>query len=92
MTPIEIRSGLRKLEFKGSTDAASLPDDTHALVEFVRTEPLGPGDAVRIVLGMRGGVLRELVGQPRLVDTRREPRGAPEYYYQLDGLIGVARP
>jgi hypothetical protein len=92
VTPIEIRSGLRRLEFKGPTDAATPSDDTHALVEFVRPEPLGPEDAVRIVLGTRDGLLRELIGQPRLVDTRQAPRGAAEYYYQLHGLIAVSRP
>jgi hypothetical protein len=91
LTPIEIRSGLRRLEFNSPDDAASPPDDTHALVEFVRPEPLGPQDAVRIVLGTRNGQLRELIGQPRLMDTRKAPRGNSEYHYQLHGPIAVSR-
>ena len=82
----EIREGLRKLEFEESSDAVSKP--RHVLVEFVRPEPFGPQERVRIPLGRQGGVLRELVGEPRLVDTRAiGARGKCEYRYRLHGPV-----
>ncbi len=90
MPPIEIRSGLRKLEFIQQDTAESSRDETHALVEFVRPEPLDPKVPVRIVLGARHGLLRELIGRPQLMDTRHEARGAAEYRYQLHGPIAIS--
>lgn len=90
MSPIEIRSGLRKLEFEPPAAVEGPGAEKHALVEFVRPEPLDPEVSVRIVLGSRNGVLRELIGQPQLVDTLRAPRGAAEYRYQLLGAIAIS--
>jgi hypothetical protein len=82
----EIREGLRKLEFEESPNAVIKP--RHVLVEFVRPEPFGPEERVRIPLGRQGGVLRELVGEPRLVDTRAiGARGKCEYRYRLHGPV-----
>ena len=60
----EIREGLRKLEFEASSNSESGP--RHAVVEFVRPEPFEPEAMVRVPLGRQGGVLRELIGEPRL--------------------------
>lgn len=90
MSPIEIRSGLRKLEFEPPAAVESAGAEKHVLVEFVRPDPLDPEVSVRIVLGARNGLLREIIGQPRLVDTLRAARGAAEYRYQLHGPIAVS--
>jgi hypothetical protein len=82
----EIREGLRKLEFEESSKVVS--GARHVLVEFVRPEPFGPEEMVRVPLGRQGGVLRELVGEPRLVDTRAiGARGQCEYRYRLHGPV-----
>jgi hypothetical protein len=82
----EIRKGLRKLEFEGSSNSESGP--RHVVVEFVRPKPLGPEEIVRVPLGRQGGVLRELVGEPRLVDTRATGAiGKCEYRYRLRGPV-----
>lgn len=82
----EIREGLRKLEFEASSNSESAP--RHVVVEFVRPEPLSPEEMVRVPLGRQGGVLRELVGEPRLVDTRvTGARGKCEYRYHLRGPV-----
>jgi hypothetical protein len=90
----EIRQGLRKLEFEDPSNSESGP--RHVVVEFVRPKPFGPEEMVRIPLGRQGGVLRELIGEPRLVDTRATGAGGvSEYRYRLRGpvvevLIGTA--
>lgn len=90
----EIREGLRKLEFEASSNSES--GARHAVVEFVRPEPFEPEAMVRVPLGRQGGVLRELIGEPRLVDTRATGAiGKSEYRYRLRGpvvevLIGTA--
>jgi hypothetical protein len=82
----EIREGLRKLEFEGLSDSDSGP--RQVVVEFVRLEPLGPEETVRVPLGRQGGVLRELIGEPRLVDTQTTGgRGKCEYRYRLRGPV-----
>jgi hypothetical protein len=82
----EIREGLRKLEFEGLSNSESGP--RHVVVEFVRPEPLGPEETVRVPLGRQGGVLRELIGEPRLVDTGTTgARGKSEYRYRLRGPV-----
>jgi hypothetical protein len=82
----EIREGLRKLEFEGLSNSESGP--RHVVVEFVRPEPLGPEETVRVPLGRQGGVLRELIGEPRLVDTEAKgARGKCEYRYRLRGPV-----
>ena len=82
----EIRAGLRKLEFEGLSNSESGP--RHVVVEFVRPKPLGPEEIVRVPLGRQGGVLRELIGEPRLVDTRATGAiGKNEYRYRLRGPV-----
>ena len=82
----EIREGLRKLEFEGLSNSESGP--RHVVVEFVRPEPLGPDETVRVPLGRQGGVLRELIGEPRLVDNGATgARGKCEYRYRLRGPV-----
>jgi hypothetical protein len=78
MSQIEIRSGLRKLEF----DATE-----RALVEFARDVPLPDAKTVRIELGLRDGVLRELTGCPELIEAKDEKRGKREYVYRLRANI-----
>jgi hypothetical protein len=93
VSPTEIRSGLRKLEFEALPVAAGNADPERVLVEFVRDQPLGADEIVRIALGLRDGLLRELVGQPQLVETKRPAKGKAEYYYRLSGTVdtGTAR-
>jgi hypothetical protein len=83
MTPIDIRSGLRKLEFEspGVDDEAA-----SALVEFVHTSRLDPHQTVRVSLGVRDGAERQLVGRPTLIKESSN-RGGGEYYYRLQGAI-----
>jgi hypothetical protein len=82
----EIREGLRKLEFEEPPNSESGP--RHVVVEFVRPEPLGPEETVRVPLGRQGSVLRELIGEPRLLDTRATgARGKSEYRYRLRGPV-----
>jgi hypothetical protein len=81
MTLIEIRSGLRKLEF----DAAE-----GALVEFVSPSPLAESEAVRVQLGFRNGKLREIVGRPELIETASARRGERGYRYRLCAPIVTA--
>jgi hypothetical protein len=82
----EIREGLRKLEFEEASHAVSGPK--HVVVEFVRSEPFGPEEMVRVPLGRQCGVLRELIGEPQLIDTRAiGARGKCEYRYRLHGPV-----
>jgi len=90
MTALEIRSGLRKLEFEGASAERGSDESERALVEFVREQPLHETETVRIELGRRNGVLREVVGRPTLVETLRR-KGKIEYYYRLQGLIERAK-
>jgi hypothetical protein len=87
---IEIRSGLRKLEFEGSAAERSADSEERALVEFVCEAPLPEAEAVRIELGARGGVLRELSGCPELVETKALKAGKREYLYRLRGRIAAS--
>ena len=86
MTVLEIRSGLRKLEFDGASTERGNDESERALVEFVREQPLLEGETVRIELGRRNGVLREVVGRPVLVETVRH-KGKLGYYYRLQAVI-----
>jgi hypothetical protein len=80
MAHIEIRSGLRKLEF----DSPS----SRALVEFACEAPLPNAEQVRIELGLRDGILREITGCPELIETRNAKRGPRQYVYRLNAVIG----
>lgn len=86
MIPIDIRSGLRKLEFHGSSSTRDDEDAASALVEFVYLTRLDPFQTVRVSLGIRDGVERHLVGRPTLL-TEQSNRGSGEYYYRLYGAI-----
>ncbi|MEP7245730.1 MAG: hypothetical protein ABI885_18925 [Gammaproteobacteria bacterium] len=86
MTALEIRSGLRKLEFEGASAEPGDAESERALVEFVREEPLPETATVRVELGRRNGVLREVLGRPLLLETLRR-KGKVEYYYRLQGPI-----
>ena len=86
--PVEIRAGLRKLEFRQSTDRE--PSTTAVVVEFVLSVPLAERAKVRVPLGMRSGVLRELVGEPQLLGTTRPAAGNREYRYRLSGEVNEA--
>lgn len=89
MSHIEIHSGLRRLEF--SNQACRKPDDEsgEVLVEFVREAPLLREDTVRVPLGRRGPLLRELSGRPLLLRTDVLKDGSMEYHYQIRGPIEV---
>jgi hypothetical protein len=89
MAPIEIHSGLRRLEFERSEQGAG--ESTHALVEFVRGTPLTAGQTVRVALGRRNEMLRELVGVPDLIETHSANGGTAQYLYRLRAAVTVAR-
>jgi hypothetical protein len=67
MTTLDIRTGLRKLEFQRPRTRVSDDDDERVLVEFVHATRLEPHQTVCVTLGVRDGVLRQLVGRPTLL-------------------------
>jgi len=85
MMPLEIRSGLRKLEFQGAQPNGD-DEDERVLVEFVSARRLDAGQTVCISLGVRDGVVRQLIGQPMLVKEQPAKSGV-EYYYRLQGSV-----
>jgi hypothetical protein len=90
MTPLEIRSGLRKLEFE--TPGGRNDDENETvLVEFVHATRIDPHQTVRISLGVRDGVERQLIGRPTLI-SEQSNRGGGEYYYRLYGVIARETP
>jgi hypothetical protein len=89
MMPLEIRSGLRKLEFQGARPSAEEEDNERVLVEFVHGSRLEPHQTVCISLGVRNGVVRQLVGHPTLLQEQ-SGRTGPEYYYRLHGEVAQA--
>lgn len=92
MSPLEIRTGLRKLEFAAGTarDSQAEGGEQQVLVEFVRPAPIADGTTVRVPLGRRDGVLRELTGRPQLMETRPSAQGATEYHYRLRGPVATS--
>jgi hypothetical protein len=82
---LEIRTGLRRLDFSAS-------EEDQAAVEFVRPQALAVGQRVRVPLGLRDGQLRELIGQPEHVKSEASPKGKTEHLYRLRGVISTARP
>jgi hypothetical protein len=86
--PIEIRSGLRKLEFKSAKGADSEAAQ-QAVVEFVRPTRLAQSDTVSVVLGLRDGVIRRLEGRAQFVETSLSSSGEEEYVYRLQGVIAA---
>ena len=85
MICVEIRAGLRGLEFQPAATDGDVAQ--YATVEFARSTPLCAGEKVRVPLGSQGNVLRELVGEPQLVETIKLARARHEYRYRLHGRI-----
>lgn len=87
MSCVEITSGLRKLEFEGRRKSTELP--RYAVVEFVRVTPMKAGEKVRVPLGSQDGVLRELVGEPQLLEKINLGVDRHKYRYRVRGPIGA---
>jgi hypothetical protein len=83
MAALTIQSGLRKLEFISFGDDS---ETSEARVEFARESPLPEGERVHILLGMRAGKLRSLVGVPLLLE-QSTAAAHTEYRYRLHGQI-----
>ena len=88
--PLEIRSGLRRMEFI-DTSRGERDGSDRAAVEFARPEALAAGQRVRVPLGLRNGQLRELVGAPEQLENA-SGQGATEYVYRLRGPISTVQP
>jgi len=84
MAELEIRRGLRKLEFISAEEDRETAEQ--ASVEFARESPLPAGERVVISLGMRAGKLRTLIGVPQLI-TEEAAAARSEYLYRLSGHI-----
>jgi hypothetical protein len=84
---VEIRTGLRRLEFEAPRVGHRKQKVEEALVEFVCSTPLRPRDIVRVELGVREGVMRELIGRPDLVRTVEIDSETQEYHYRLHAQI-----
>ena len=88
---LEIRTGLRRMEFidtsRGERDSGS----DRAAVEFVRLEVLAAGQRVRVPLGLRNGQLRELVGAPEHLKSEASAHGSTEHLYRLRGQISTVQ-
>jgi hypothetical protein len=85
MAVIEIRKGLRRLDFTPNQDAPSSQANTHVLVEFEVGNQLADDQLVRINLGLRDGVIRELKGRPVLVNASNSKARA--FMYRLEGDV-----
>ncbi len=85
MEILEIRKGLRKLNFTPKEDAKASHAGTHVLVEFEVADQLAADQLVLINLGLRDGVQRELQGRPRLIT---QPSGKGQSFtYRLEGDV-----
>jgi hypothetical protein len=91
MHPVDIRSGLRKLEFQHSRARSADDDSERVLVEFVHATRLDPHQTVSVTLGVRDGVLRQLVGRPTLLQEQSD-KGNAVYYYRLQGTVARTEP
>jgi hypothetical protein len=91
MTTLDIRTGLRKLEFQRPRTRVSDDDDERVLVEFVHATRLEPHQTVCVTLGVRDGVLRQLVGRPTLLKEQSEQENEL-YYYRLQGAVARKEP
>ena len=91
MHPLDIRSGLRKLEFQRSRSQVTDDENVRVLVEFVHGSRLEPHQTVCVSLGVRDGMLRQLVGRPTLLQEQSE-EGNAVYYYRLQGAVGRKEP
>ncbi|HVY80145.1 MAG TPA: hypothetical protein VG994_04115 [Steroidobacteraceae bacterium] len=88
-TVLEIRTGLRRMEFIDTSHGERESGSDRAAVEFVRQEALAAGQRVRVPLGLRNGQLRELVGAPEHVKTEASGTGRTEHLYRLRGQIST---
>ena len=87
---LEIRTGLRRMEFIDTSRGERESGSDRAAVEFVCPEALAAGQRVRVPLGLRNGQLRELVGAPEHLKT--EPSGpgrSSVHHYRLRGQIST---
>jgi hypothetical protein len=82
--PLNIRRGLRKLEFE-SIGRETAADE--AVVEFVTESPLEMGATACVPLGRRDGVLREVVGIVQLVESKELGGKQREYRYRIRGAV-----
>jgi hypothetical protein len=87
MSQIEIHKGLRRLEFSHESRRKQDEEPGEALVEFVRGAPLVGNVIVRVPLGRRGPLIRELSGRPMLIRTDVREDGSTEYHYRIRGPI-----
>ncbi len=85
MAILEIRKGLRRLNFTPRDDAKASPARTHVLVEFEVTAQLAADQLVLINLGLRDGVRRELQGRPRLITQAAGQ--TQSFTYRLEGDV-----
>jgi hypothetical protein len=85
MTPLNIRAGLRKLEFTPVDGGTDSQNKTRVVVEFAQEAELAHDQVVRINLGIRSGIERALEGLPRRVRTTPKVN---EYLYRLEGEVG----
>jgi hypothetical protein len=86
MTAINIRAGLRRLDFT-VTDKANDSGERHVVVEFMQPTQLARDQVVQINLGIRDGLVRMLHGMPVLQKAVKsgQPR---EFLYRLEGHVG----
>jgi hypothetical protein len=89
---LEIRTGLRRMEFIDTSRGEHELGSDRAAVEFVRPEALAAGQRVRVPLGLRNGQLRELVGAPEHLKSEASAHGSTEHLYRLRGQISTVRP
>jgi hypothetical protein len=86
--PLNIRRGLRKLEFESGAGREGSAGE--ALVEFVTQSPLERGATACVPLGRRDGVLREVVGIVQLVESKELGDKQREYRYRIRGTVSRA--
>ena len=85
MAIIEIRTGLRRLDFTRKTEVRADEAATHVVVEFEVKGQLARDQLVVINLGLHDGIARELMGLPKLVT--RAPGQGQLFTYRLEGDV-----
>ena len=85
MAHLEIRRGLRRLDFTPKTDPRPHDCGTHVVVEFEVSGQLAHDQIVLINLGLHDGFARELKGRPTLVTTAHVK--PPAFVYRLEGDV-----
>lgn len=86
MEILEIRKGLRRLNFTDKTDEEHGKSITHVVLEFEVSARLAGDQMVLINLGTRDGILRQLQGRPRLLPSRAGTSSA-SFTYRLEGNV-----